>query len=87
MTTIEREMWDEWCDNSITLTWDNLKKYLGPKPSKVLLREYLYSVGIRPDEFLLQTHTGDYWYGRTSRIFEIRFVDGTTLALFKIALQ
>jgi len=90
MNQIERTQWDQWASHSITLRRSELRQYLGTEPNRAALRTWLYTVGAKPDEFLVQ-RTDRYRNRGWSKFgvnaeFEIRFCSDMVLALVKMAL-
>jgi hypothetical protein len=91
MNEQEREHWDAWADNQIQIPHLDLEQILGDKPSRRLLRERLYQLGIKPDEFLVQRVPGRSWISQFSpqrfAVYQIRFRDKTCQALARISLE
>lgn len=84
MTEQEVKNWKEWESNSIYVTHDTVKQWLQPEvPTRKLLREYFYKVGIRPDEFILQRNS--YSLAYNSRLYEIRFANSELIAYLKLS--
>jgi hypothetical protein len=89
MTDAEHQMWTQWKPHSIRLTRTEMAQYV-PSRTRAGLRDWLYTVGIKPDEYLCkrvdQKQRGWSRYGIDTAEFEIRLKDDMCLALVKMAL-
>ena len=84
MNDLERQQWKQWQNHSITVTHRELATWLEtPKPSKSLLRDYFFKIGIQPHEWILQRESERY--NNMETLYEIRFETEMCIGMLRLS--